>query len=62
MAIATINPATGETLANFTALNEAEIVTKIALAQTTYQKYRNTTITQRSQWLKGAADILERDL
>ena len=61
MAIATINPATGETLANFTALNEAEIVTKIALAQTTYQKYRQTTFEQRSQWLKSAADILERD-
>lgn len=61
MAIATINPATGETLATFTALTESEIATKIALAQTTYQKYRKTTITQRSQWLKSAAKILERD-
>lgn len=61
MAIATINPATGETLATFTALNEAEIATKITLAQTTYHKYRQTSFAQRSQWLKGAADILERD-
>ena len=61
MAIATINPATGETLATFTPLNEAEIATKIALAQTTYQKYRQTSFDQRSQWLKSAADILERD-
>jgi succinate-semialdehyde dehydrogenase/glutarate-semialdehyde dehydrogenase len=61
MAIATINPATGETLATFNALTESEIATKIALAQTTYQKYRQTTFEQRSQWLKGAADILEQD-
>lgn len=61
MAIATINPATGETLATFTPLNEKEIATKIATAQSTYQKYRQTTFSQRSQWLKGAADILERD-
>lgn len=61
MAIATINPATGETLATFTSLNEAEIATKIAIAQSTYQEYRQTTFAQRSQWLKNAADILEQD-
>ena len=61
MAIATINPATGETLATFTALTEEEIATKLALAHTTYYKYRNTTFEQRSQWLKNVADILEQE-
>ena len=61
MAIATVNPATGETLATFTPLTTAEIETKLDLAHKTYQQYRNTTFEQRSQWLNNAANILERD-
>ncbi|BAZ45069.1 aldehyde dehydrogenase [Chondrocystis sp. NIES-4102] len=61
MAIATINPATGETLKTFTPLTEAEIETKLALAQSAFIEYKNTTFTQRSQWLKQAAAILEKD-
>ena len=61
MAIATINPATGETLKTFTPLTDAEIETKLALAQFTYQQYHHTTFAQRSQWLNRAADILDQD-
>ena len=61
MAIATINPATGETLKTFTPLTEEEIESKLALAQSTFESYRRTTFAQRSQWLNNAADILERD-
>lgn len=61
MAIATINPATGETLATFTPLTEAEIAHKLTLAENTYLQYRNTTFEQRSQWLNQAAAILEQD-
>lgn len=61
MAIATINPATGETLKTFTPLTDAEIENKLALAQSTFEQYRNTTFARRSQWLNRAADILERD-
>ena len=61
MAIATINPATGETLKTFTPLSDAEIETKLALAQSTFEQYRYTTFEQRSQWLNRAADILEKD-
>ena len=61
MAIATINPATGETLKTFTPLTDAEIESKLALAESTYQEYRKTNFTQRSKWLNKAADILERD-
>ena len=62
MAIATINPATGETLKTFTPLTDAEIETKLALAQSTFESYRQTTFAQRSQWLNQAADILEKDV
>ncbi len=61
MAIATINPATGETLKTFTPLTNAEIETKLALAQSTFEQYRHTSFAQRSQWLNQAADILEKD-
>ncbi len=59
MGIATINPATGETLREFTALTEEEIELKLALAQTSFLKYRQTTMDQRQEWLNKAADILE---
>lgn len=61
MGIATINPATGETIQSFEPINANEINRKIALADTTYQSYRKTSMKQRSQWLNKAADILERN-
>jgi succinate-semialdehyde dehydrogenase/glutarate-semialdehyde dehydrogenase len=61
MAIATINPATGETLKTFSPLTDAEIETKLSLAQSTFEHYRHTTFAQRSQWLNQAAAILEQD-
>jgi succinate-semialdehyde dehydrogenase/glutarate-semialdehyde dehydrogenase len=61
MGIATINPATGETLQTFEALTDAGIETKLALADSCFVQYRNTPMAQRSQWLMKAADILEGD-
>ncbi|NJO97072.1 MAG: NAD-dependent succinate-semialdehyde dehydrogenase [Hyellaceae cyanobacterium CSU_1_1] len=61
MAIATINPATGETLKTFTPLSNSEIETKLALAQSTFESYRQTSFAQRSQWLNQAAEILSQD-
>jgi len=61
MAIATINPATGETLKTFTPLTDGEIETKLALAESTFESYRQTTFAQRSQWLNQAAEVLEQD-
>ena len=61
MTIATINPATGETLKTFTPLTDEEVESKLALAQSSFESYCQTTFAQRSQWLKNAADILERD-
>ncbi len=61
MAIATINPATGETLKTFEPLNQAEIAKKLDLAQHSFEQYRQIPMTQRSEWMHRSADILERD-
>ncbi len=61
MAIATINPATGETVKTFTPLSDPEIESKLSLAAEAFKQYRQTSFAQRSQWLNRAADILEKD-
>lgn len=61
MSIATVNPATGETLKTFEPLTSTEIEAKLAKAEQTFKSYRQTSFSQRSQWLRQAAHILERD-
>jgi succinate-semialdehyde dehydrogenase/glutarate-semialdehyde dehydrogenase len=61
MGIATVNPATGETLKTFEPLTDVEIESKLSLAASVFKDYRKTVIAQRSLCLKRAADILERD-
>ncbi len=61
MGIATINPATGETLKTFEALSAESIEGKLTLAQQAFEQYRKTPMTQRAEWLGQAAEILERD-
>jgi succinate-semialdehyde dehydrogenase/glutarate-semialdehyde dehydrogenase len=61
MGIASVNPATGETLKTFTPLTSEEITSKLALAEATFRQYRQTAMAQRGEWLRQAADILERD-
>jgi succinate-semialdehyde dehydrogenase/glutarate-semialdehyde dehydrogenase len=61
MGIATINPATGETIKTFEPLDGESIEIKLALSQQTFEKYRKTPIAQRGQWLIKAAEILEQD-
>jgi succinate-semialdehyde dehydrogenase/glutarate-semialdehyde dehydrogenase len=57
MAIATTNPATGETLRTFEPLNDDEIEERIAKAAETFHTYRRTTFAQRAEWMRAAADI-----
>lgn len=59
MGIATINPATGETLKTFTPLESDAIAAKLAIAQQAFKSYRKTTFKQRATWLHQAADILD---
>ena len=61
MGIATVNPATGETLKTFVALSPQEIENGIALGNQAFNSYRKTSFKQRSEWLYRAAAILERD-
>jgi len=60
MAIASINPATGETLKTFEPLTSAAVGQKIALASHTFRAYRMTSFAQRAQWLNQAARILDQ--
>lgn len=61
MAIATINPATGETLKTFAPLGAVDISSKIEIADQAFQKYRQTSFAQRAEWLHQAAHILEAE-
>jgi succinate-semialdehyde dehydrogenase/glutarate-semialdehyde dehydrogenase len=59
--IASINPATGETLRRFDPLPDVEVYGRIARAEAAYRSYRSTTYTDRARWLTAAAEILEAE-
>ena len=59
MAIASINPATGETLRVFDPLSSTDLDQKLAHAFAAFQSYRKTSFAERAQWLSNAARILE---
>src|SRR5712691_7452489 len=61
MAIASINPATGETLRTFQALTESEVDTKLALAERAFRAYRRTSFAERAGMMMRAAEILETE-
>jgi succinate-semialdehyde dehydrogenase/glutarate-semialdehyde dehydrogenase len=61
MPIATINPATGETLETFQPLSTSEIEQKLELAVTTFRCERKTPFAERARRMLKAAQILERD-
>jgi succinate-semialdehyde dehydrogenase/glutarate-semialdehyde dehydrogenase len=59
MGIATVNPATGETLKTFTPLTQTEIEAKLALAEAAFTQYRQSSWAERSSYLYRTADLLE---
>jgi succinate-semialdehyde dehydrogenase / glutarate-semialdehyde dehydrogenase len=59
--IASVNPATGQTLQVFPALDDAALEDRLARSETAYGKYRKTSFADRARWLTAAADILERE-
>ena len=61
MAIATVNPTTGEILKTFEPITSIEIEAKLELAEKTFRAYTQTSMTQRGEWLLAAADILEKN-
>jgi succinate-semialdehyde dehydrogenase/glutarate-semialdehyde dehydrogenase len=61
MTIATINPATGETLRTFQPLSDAELEARLQCAADTYRSYRRTPLADRKRMLLRAAEILESE-
>jgi succinate-semialdehyde dehydrogenase/glutarate-semialdehyde dehydrogenase len=61
MAIATINPTTGEALKTFTELSAPQIEQKLQLAASTFLTYRHTSFADRATRMTRAAEILENE-
>jgi len=61
MPIATINPATGETVRTFAPLSEAELETKLDRARTAFATHRLSSFADRAKKMFAAAEILERE-
>ena len=61
MAIATVNPATGEVMETFQPLSGAEIETKLQLAVSAFRQARHTPFAERALRMLKAAEILERE-
>jgi succinate-semialdehyde dehydrogenase/glutarate-semialdehyde dehydrogenase len=59
VAIATINPATGETVRTFEPHTDAQVDGKIARAADTFRTYRRTPLPFRAERMLRAAQILE---
>ena len=61
MPIATVDPATGQTLEEFAELSDAELEQRLAGAATAAARYRLTDVGQRVGWLRAAADLLDAE-
>src|SRR5437773_857911 len=61
MAIASIDPATGETLKTFLALSPEQIEEKLQRAAETFRTYRRTSFADRARMMQRAAEILETE-
>lgn len=62
MTIAVVNPATGETIEQFTEHTVEEVETRVQRAQDAFDALKDTTYTERGVWMKKAADILESEV
>jgi len=61
MPIATVDPTTGRTLAEFDELTDAELDDRLARAAAAWAGYRLTSVDQRVGWLLGAAELLDAE-
>jgi succinate-semialdehyde dehydrogenase/glutarate-semialdehyde dehydrogenase len=59
--IATVNPATGETLETFESLTNSQIEQKLQLAADSFRTYRHTAMLDRARMMHRAAKILETE-
>ena len=58
MAIASINPATGEKLKEFSPFDDAEIEKRLSRAEKAFKSYRRTTLTERAELLHAVSELL----
>src|SRR5512132_3630028 len=58
MAIASINPATGEKLKEFPPFDDAEIEKRLSRAEKAFRNYRRTTFTERAELLHAVTELL----
>ncbi|MFJ5282126.1 NADP-dependent succinic semialdehyde dehydrogenase [Streptomyces parvulus] len=61
MAIATINPATGETVKTFTATDDTGVRALIGKAHTQWLSYRHSAFEERASYMRRSADIFESE-
>jgi succinate-semialdehyde dehydrogenase/glutarate-semialdehyde dehydrogenase len=61
MAIASINPATGERLKEFSAFSDAEIERRLEQAERAFNQHRREPFANRAQLVLGAAALLEHE-
>ena len=61
MAIASINPATGQVLKTFEPLSDAQIGKKLQLAADTFSKFRKLSFSERARIMARAGEILEAE-
>ena len=61
MAIASTNPATGETVKTYDEMSEADVERCLAAAAAVYESYRLTTFAERAGWMRDAAGILDTE-
>jgi succinate-semialdehyde dehydrogenase/glutarate-semialdehyde dehydrogenase len=61
MPIATVNPATGDTLRTFEAYDGDEVERRLALAEQRFRSWRKTTFAERAAPMNRLADIFEAD-
>src|SRR4051794_39867927 len=59
MTIASINPATGETLATFEALTDGELESKLGAAERAFRRWRREPEVRRAEVLRKAAQVFE---
>ena len=59
--IASINPATGQTIRTFSPISDQELEAKLQRAADAYERHRHTPLRERTRMLSRAAEILERE-
>jgi succinate-semialdehyde dehydrogenase / glutarate-semialdehyde dehydrogenase len=61
VAIATVNPATGETVKTYGEMSEADVERCLAVAAAAHASYRRTGFDARAGWMRRAAGILDEE-